>query len=330
MFAACGDDGGGGTSTHKDAAVDSPRPIDAAVDAPLDAPKVYMDAMWPMAHHHYVLDRVLLPNTNTQARAYGLDLNGDMTVDNQLGMVFSTLAGMGFDNQTPMTQAIDKGTAIMLADINADALSTAPFAAFTIYQGANPMPPACSSPSDIVCRKHLTGSGSFSLKANAPVDPALQGSISGTGTLVAGPGHLTIQVSMLGSVPATVTLIGARVELMPTATSFMGKLGGGVSMSDINTKVLPAMRDGVAIAVARDCTMLMSPPACGCAADTTGKTMLGLFDTTPKDCMVTLAEIQNNSLIQALFAPDVTLENQMALSLGVSVGAVKGMFTAPM
>jgi hypothetical protein len=43
--------------------------------------------------------------------------------------------------------------------------------------------------------------------------------------------------------------------------------------------------------------------------------------------VITLDEIRNNSLIQSLLAPDVTLEGQPALSLGFGVTAVKAAFT---
>ena len=60
-----------------------------------------------------------------------------------------------------------------------------------------------------------------------------------------------------------------------------------------------------------------------------GKTILGLFDTTPKDCMVTVDEIKNNSLIVSLLSPDVTVDGKMALSLGIKATAVKATYTAP-
>ena len=54
--------------------------------------------------------------------------------------------------------------------------------------------------------------------------------------------------------------------------------------------------------------------------------MISLFDTN-HDCAVSVTEIQNNSLIQALFAPDVTIDGQMALSVGFGVTAVGATFT---
>ena len=40
-------------------------------------------------HYHYVTNKAFVPTTNMQAREYGLDLNKDGTVDNQLGSVAS-------------------------------------------------------------------------------------------------------------------------------------------------------------------------------------------------------------------------------------------------
>ena len=54
--------------------------------------------------------------------------------------------------------------------------------------------------------------------------------------------------------------------------------------------------------------------------------MVSFFDTTP-DCNVTVTELQNNSLIQSLFAPDVTVEGQQALSFGFAFTAVDATFT---
>jgi hypothetical protein len=295
----------------------------------IDAPPVDImlidSPMLPATHHHFVIDKELVPTTNTQAREYGLDLNGDMTVDNQLGMVLSTLAAMGFPVQAETDRLLDTGAAIMLVDLGSDDLTTESTATFTIYQGMNPTPPACASAQDTICRKHFTGSASFQVKPS-PIDPPLLGMIAAS-KLTAGPGHLTIQLTITGGAPLVIPLIGARVEF--TTTTAMGKLAGAVTKTDLDTKVLPQMRDAFAIAVMRDCIMLSSPPACGCAADTTGKTLLGLFDVSPKDCAISLAEVQNNSLLVSLFAPDVTVEGVQALSLGVGFHAVAATFVAP-
>jgi hypothetical protein len=292
--------------------------------------KIMIDAPlgYPAMQHHFVVDKVSLPTTNTQARDFGLDLNGDATIDNQLGMVISTFAGMGFDVQGDMDKQVDTGGSMMLGDLGADDLTTEDIATFTIYQGANPMPPACATAQDTVCRRHLTGSGSFSIDATAPVDSPLVGAIAG-GKLIAGPGHLTVRIVFLASIPFTITLLGARVELTSTATTTIGKLGGGVTKNDVDTKIIPGLQQGFVPIIARDCTMLTSPPGCGCVQDSTGKTLIGLFDTAPANCTISVDEIRNNSLIASLLAPDVTVEGMQALSLGISVHAVGATFTAP-
>jgi hypothetical protein len=328
--------GSGGSGNSHDAAppIDSPRPFDAKIDdaaldafVPQDAPTDTPPS--PATHTHFVIDSVSLPQNNSQAAMYGLDIDGNQTIDNQLGMVIATLTGQGFDSQATMSRAIDTGSALMLGDLAANNLTTASLATFTIYQGANPTPAPCSSAQDIVCRKHLTGSGSFSINPTAPKDTPLFGSIT-AGKLTAGPGHLTVQVTVTSATPVMVTLLGARVELTSTATSSTGKLAGAVSMTDINTKIIPAVRDGMAAEVVKQCTMLTSPPNCGCPTGSTAKTFLSLFDTNPQDCNISLTEVQNNSLVQSLLAPDVTVEGQQALSLGVGVHAVAGAFTDPM
>src|SRR4051812_33307089 len=69
-------------------------------------------------HYQYVVSVAKVPTNNNQARDYGLDLGSakaskpDGTVDNQLGMVLGTLAGMGFDIQATIDKAVAEGSII--------------------------------------------------------------------------------------------------------------------------------------------------------------------------------------------------------------------------
>lgn len=74
--------------------------------------------------------------------------------------------------------------------------------------------------------------------------------------------------------------------------------------------------------------MLSSPPGCGCTANSTGKTDISLFDMN-HDCAISVDEVRNNSLIMSLLTPDVTLESQQCLSIGVRAHAVPAGFVAP-
>lgn len=300
-----------------DGAVDAR--VDGAPDAPPDAPP---DASG--MHHHYILDSLMWPTTSNQAQLDGFDLDGDGTIDNQLGNVMATMASDGFDVQTPQDQAIARGTELMLADLQADGLTTATGAGYTMYVGTNPSPAPCSSSSDTVCGHHLTGTATFDAAAT-PRDPELVGSITG-GHLTAGPGHLSMQLSVVTGTPVTLTLLAAHVKLTATSTAITtGVIGGAIPMTDFHDKIYPAMQTSFATTIAADCTG-QNPPACGCTQNSTGATLIQLFDAN-NDCVVSEPEIENNSLIHSLFASDVTVEGQAALSVGFAVTGVGATFT---
>jgi hypothetical protein len=299
-------------------------------------------------HYHYVANKVLVPTNNNQSREYGLDLNGDGTADNQLGMVLGTLAGMGFDIQGTIDKAILAGDIILLADFQTKDFTNAGASGIQVFLGANPQPTACNTGEMVSCTSatpavctgcghHLDGSGMFSIDANSPQNAALAGSIMG-GQFTGGPGDLTLEVALGGTNPIVLDLIGARTKATGITDSAIGTVAGNtitdgivfagaVTKDDINNKVIPAVQTQLVPTITRDCTMLNNPPGCGCADGSTGKTILNLFDTTPKDCMVTVMEIQNNSLIMSLLAPDVQVDGKMALSLGVKAAAVKATYT---
>jgi hypothetical protein len=322
LAAACGSSSAKqpDAAIHVDGPADAARdaPVDVAVDAPADATSATGN------HFHYVINSIHLPNTTTAARDEGFDLNGDGTVDNQLGMVTSAMSGQGFDITTPTDQAIARGDSITLADLQTTSFTNATGAGFTLYAGTNPNPMPCTGSGDTVCGHHLTGTGSFDVAA-MPRDTPIVGPVA-VGTLTASGGHLTVPLYVLSPMPASVTLLAAHVKVGAGATGMFGNIGGAVSMTDIQTKVYPAMRQGFTAIVARDCTMLANPPACGCAQSSTGATLIGLFDAD-QDCAISLTEIQNNQLIQSLFMPDVTVEGQQALSIGFQFEAVGAMFT---
>jgi hypothetical protein len=334
VVAACGS-----SSSHEHP--DAQPPIDAApdtmpdamVDAMIDAmPDAVPDAMIDGGsnptgtHHHYVINSIIWPETTTDARIRAFDLDGDGQIDNQLGMVYATLRSQGLDAQTPQDVEIMRGTVLMLADLQATDLTNATDAGFTLYAGENANPPPCSSASDTVCGHHLTGTASFDAAAT-PRETPIVGSIV-TGQYTGGPGKLPVQLSILASTPVSTTLLGAHAKLTATATGIMeGTIGGAIPATDFTTKVYPAMAASFMQIVQRDCTDLANPPLCGCVPDSTGQLLTQLFDQNPLDCAITPTEIETNSLTQALFAPDVTIDGQMAVSAGFAVTAVGATFT---
>jgi hypothetical protein len=294
-------------------------PPDAAPDAPTDSGS-------PPTVYHWVVDKQILPKSNPEAVIYGLDLNGDLVVDNQLSTVFAALITQGFDVQAATDAAISRGSILMLGEAALGAGSPAG-ATFTMYAGADPQPPPCAGATDLVCRRHLTGAGMFGLAAASAHDPPIAGTIA-NGTLVAGPGHLQVSVVFPGGAPVLLELIGARVRLQPVTAASLGPsvIAGAITVAQRDSKIYPAIQQTASALVAADCP-IKTPPDCGCAVGSLGRTYLNLFDTAPKDCMITVQEISESPLIKSLFAPDVTVEGQAAISFGFGVTAVKATFT---
>ncbi len=328
-LAACGSNNSG---QPVDAAMkDAPKPIDAAPDA---APDAGPDARPADAEpatgtpHHYVVSKEHVPTTTTEANTFGLDLNGDGTVDNQLGMVLASFATQGFNSQTAADTDVNNGTILMLGDFLTTDFTTASDAGFTIYAGANPMPAPCNGPTDTTCRHHLTGTGTFDISATSAHDAPLVGNVV-AGTFTGSPGTLTIQLPIL-TASAQVPLIGARVKIVgATATGFTNAIvGGGITQQEITTNLYPAIATAITAHIAADCNVAAGPPNCGCTSGSTDATILGLFDAN-HDCTISLTEVSGNTLITNLFMPDVTIDGQLALSVGIGIEAVAGTFTEP-
>jgi len=306
--------------------------------------------------HYYVVDRLLLPTTATQANMYGLNLDGDEQnrPDNALGQILSTLASQSSDVnlQDSIDEQINTGGIILLNRIKATALTMATGVGSWIYLGDNANPAPCTDSSDTVCGHHLGGDGTFDLASDSPTTAKVVGNIIG-GRLTGGPGTVTIQIALTSGSNQSVDLhlIGARMDVPAIADATLAsagapaKLGGAVTKADLDDNVMPALHQILADNIAEDCTGIDNgTDACGCADGATGRTLLDLFDEVPDggDCMVTLEELKNNSLISSLLAPDVDLLDgdgnfnprkdgvKDSLSLGVAFTAVGASFTAPM
>jgi hypothetical protein len=280
-------------------------------------------------HYGYVASEVTVPANNTQAREIGLDLNGDKTVDNQLGMVLGTLAGQGFKVQDTLDEAVLKGTIILLLDFQTPDFGSTTGAGLSIKLGDTPNPAPCIDPDVLTtCGKHLEGGASFTIDPSSPDNAGVEGSIAG-GVFKGGPGTITLQIALAEAAPIELNLIGARAKATGITESDIGEviLAGALTQNDLDTKVIPTIQAQLPPLIERDCVPVPGPPLdCGCASGSTGNTILGLFDTDPEDCTVTVDEIKNNSLIQSLLAPDVTIDGQDALSLGLRVAAVAAVF----
>jgi hypothetical protein len=275
-------------------------------------------------HTYYVIDSLLLPTTSTESLMYGRDLDGDGIHDNQLGMVLSLLGLFGFDTQGGIDTAVASGGILLLGDLQAADYTSTDSAAFTLHLGASPTPAPCLDSSDVVCGQHLHGSGSFEVVAGTA--NTLSGPIQG-GTFSGGPGTANLQVSVINGNPLTLSLIGARIELSDITPVEIGSgvIAGAILQSQLNDDVIPSIAASLADTIATDCTG-SGPPDCGCTAGSVGATVVATFDGND-DCAVSALEIQ--SIVALVLTPDVTIDGQPAISLGVAISAVAATFTPP-
>lgn len=298
-------------------------------------------------HYGFVANKLSVPTNNNQAREFGLDLNNDKTVDNQLGMVLGTLAGQGFDVQGTIDKAIAEASIILLVDFQSSSFDSTSAAGLSVKLGDVETPTACAAGEMYLCKlangmecdagatgctcsgcgKHLDGNGSFTVSASSPTDALVAGKIVG-GTFTGGPGNVTLKIALGSAEGIELDLIGARAKATGISETGMQSviIGGALSKSDLDTKVIPAIHQQLVPLVAEDCPNNPPTADCGCMTGSTGKTVLNLFDTMPKDCALTVDEIKNNTLIQSLLASDVKIDGVDALSLGIKATAVKGTF----
>jgi len=292
-------------------------------------------------HYGYVVSKAFVPANMKQATDYGLDVGAsksgtpDGTVDNRLGEVLGTLAGMGFAIQATVDIAVAQGSIILLVDFQSKDLMSSSAAGFSVKIGTNPVPAACTGATDTVCGHHLDGKAMFSIAADSPTDAAVAGKIVG-GTFNGGPGDISLQIALGTTEPITLSLLNARAKATGiTEAGMTATVGGALSVTDLNGQVIPAIGAQVTGLLTRDCgATRTNPPTCGCTAGSTSLTLLNLFDGdiagTVKDCNISTAEIAGNAIIKSLLGPDVcsttTCTAPDALSLGIQVTAVKAAF----
>lgn len=280
--------------------------------------------------NHYVTSEIKVGGSVTEATSFGLDLDGKSPAnDNVVGKAlqqFGGLAMITFD--TEIADALNAGSFIILHSVRADALTADTTVSWQVYLG-DPKPSCEGDPS---C---FNGNGSFTLKAGGPTTAKLNGAISG-GNYTAQPGNLSLELSLVsGSDPLRVNLIGAKIESSITATTCSGRLGGAIKQTDLDTTIFPFIAAQIQLRVAAEPSCLTVPPGSACPSSI--KTLLTVLDTSPKNGMVSSAEVKG--VVGAILAPDLDLLKAdgtagtdgvaESVSLGLGFKCAKATFTAP-
>lgn len=289
-------------------------------------------------NYRYVVSSISAADTNK------LDIDGNGTSENKLGTFVNTLSGLArIDVQGTITDSVLSGDVLLLADLQTTSFSTSANSGFSVYLGdqATTTPRPCTDETMIAtCGKHLEGTGTFTIAASSPRDSLLKGSFSG-GILKGGPGNITIPIAVTGE-PITVNLVSARVQLSSVTADGIGKgtLGGAMLQTELDNNVFPQVHAQLVTVINRDCgpenIRVLEGGLCGrndgtgfLACTATGAaalgTMLGLDSV--RDCKLTLAELQGNTIIKTLLGPDIMIDGKPALSVALGFTAKKGTFT---
>lgn len=296
------------------------------------------------ANHTFVVDSVLVPANAADAASamFSLDVDGvdeSQGNDNQLGNTLGTLATtFMLDVAGAVNTEVNEGNVILLVNVKSDDLSRSSCAGADLYLGANPSPAACVDETDEVCRGHLSGDATFEIAASSPENATLTGSIVGgsfDSPIATEERKVSLELSLLAGQPAIqLDLYGARATASVTAEGIAGGvLGGAIKEEDVQTNILPVVEGIVTNLLAADC--MGEAPDC-CTPGSTGATINQLFDTD-MDCVVTLEEIQNNSIVRSALTPDVDLFDASgaftpdgmndSLSIGLGFTATTATFT---
>lgn len=235
----------------------------------------------------YTMTQELLPLTNTEARDHAVDLNGDGAVDNQLGMVISTLSGQGLDATKDTDKAIASGELTLHTELHYPAAESQGVA-LSLWSGSTAASePLLADPSAL------------------PFD--------------FGPSELTVPISFYGEIEQ-LDLVGTRVVVDHADTGgFTATIAGGLRTSEVETKLAPRFAAMLDELVAAQCAGGDAASGCGCRSGTDPYAWLVMFDTSPKDCTVTTQEVLNNEIVKSLVMPDITIDGEQVLSIGFGV-----------
>ncbi len=294
-------------------------PAPQAMPSPVPTqPAVVLPSNTLIPRYYFVTNKLLLPTTQAQTQAYALNIDEDPQgqPDNLFGNLLTMLvsAAPGLELQSTVDQAINSGQIVTLHALQANNLMNDPNASWSIFLGLT----APSAPS-------FDGADKFALDSATPANSQVIGSLT-NGHFVGGPGAVRVRMVILGS-PVAVNLIGVRLEADASEKGcFNGKLGGGITVDEFRSQLLPALTDGLNRIIKADKSI--------------GNTILSVFDAD-QNGVISSSEIENNILLKLVIAPDLDLLDASgkfnprqdgvndSLSIGLSFTCVPATFAVP-
>lgn len=288
------------TPPGKDAGKDKGKPADKGKPTDKAAPK--KDSKPSPVGLEAVVNKILLPNSGT---AYAIDLDGNGTKDNQIGVIMGAikiLGGANFNLQADLDLQLAEGKVLMLFRLQSKSLVTDPSVSLRLYDGRD----LDNNPKD-----NFSGAEPFSIDKTGPMNLLLGGQVN-VGVLNAGPGNLSAPIPM-GGVVTSVSLRLSRLSALVSSKGMTkGQIHGAIPMSDVNSKILPSLATDL------DKTWKKT-------TDPGKKKVIAAFDTDGNGT-ITATDLQKNALVGMIIAPDVDTngdKNPDAMSLGIGFTAVR-------
>lgn len=268
--------------------------------------------------YHFVTNKLLIPTTQAQTQAFALNIDGNsqQRLENKVGDLLTLLTSSvpNLQLQSTLDQAINTGQLVTLHMVKANDLLNDTNVSWSIFVGQKTQ----TAPK-------FDGSDKFTLNPAIPTNSPIVGSLA-NGHFSGGPGTARIEMFLLGQ-PVEVDVIGVRLEADLSAKGCTnGKLGGGVTVDEFRSKLLPAIAAGLNQVIKTD--KAVATP------------LLQAFDSDHNGT-ITLQELENNPMLMLAISPDLDLldasgkfnPNQDGVKDSYSVGlgftCVPATFTAP-
>lgn len=266
----------------------------------------------------FVTNQLVLPATRAQTQAFALNIDNDpsKTPDNRFGELLTLLTSAvpDLELQSTLDQAVSTGQLVSLHMVKADEFLNDPSVAWSIFLGQSTR----SAP-------NFDGLDQFTLSAETALNSPIIGALT-NGRFAGESDTAQIRVLLLGQ-QVEVDLIGVHLEADFSAAGCVnGKLGGGVTVEEFRSRLLPALADGLNQIITTN--------------NTVATPLLQAFDSN-KDGIISSEELEKNPVLMIAVAPDLDLTDSSgkfnpgqdgvndSYSMGLGFTCVPATFVAP-
>ena len=260
---------------------------------------------------------------------YASDIDGDGDKDDGLGRLSGTLStASGLDLQAGIDDAIASGETLLLIEVQShdESFESDESAVLTIYRAETQATP------------NLTGGGSFTIDTSTPpfvLEGELTNHVFRSNDPSGAPVPLEFAFAFGGEGIIEVPIIAVNLTVTIDTNGnrlTAGKLAGAVLADELESAVMPVLAAQYNAAILADPT------------DSSTLLILNLFDTggcnggVADNSVIELCEVENNTLLDSVFAPDVDIVDASgeiapkangpkdALSLGVGFSGSAASF----